>query len=187
MLPNAREMCNPPRTLGPAVLGFLSGSPVISAYGATVIGPEARSSSTRIVVVRLPAADERLRAADAYLPPAGSVTEDLMVPACRISDPTAVERSLAGFLSWQDGGLERIPDAAYRTLVDLFDRNWLAAPANVLIASETAAPDIGATTPALRRCSRPPHTTTKSALVRAARLLTTANCTAAAPPTPSAS
>jgi hypothetical protein len=107
-------------TLPASVLGGLM-------FGTTVIGPDPQPSVTRIVMVRLPAATARLRSADAYLPPQGSIAEDLAALGLRVEDSAAVDRRLAEFLTGGSGSFDQIPVSAYRALADIFDRSWLSA------------------------------------------------------------
>lgn len=94
-------------------------------FGATVLGPDIQPSVTRIVMVRLPAATPWLRSADAYLPPDGSVAEELATLGLRIENPAAIDKGVTEFLSGGSGGFDQIQIPSYRTLVDLFDRVWL--------------------------------------------------------------
>ena len=95
--------------------------------GTTFIGPEPQPSVTRIVMIRLPATDPRSdRPASAYLPPGASLAADLAALGVPVAAPDAVDEALAAFLSGgAGGGLDQIPCAAYRDLVELFDRCWL--------------------------------------------------------------
>jgi hypothetical protein len=96
-------------------------------FGTTVIGPDAQPSVTRIVLVRVPAAVERLRVADAYLPTQGSITEDLATFGLRVENPAATDQLITQFLTGANGGFDQIPVSAYRALADTFDRCWLSA------------------------------------------------------------
>ena len=112
----------PPSAPASVLAGFMC--------GATVIGPEARPSATRIVILRLPGASGRLDGADAYLPPQASMAEDLARLGLQVADPGAADRLLAEFLSCRGGsGLDQISTAAYWALAAVFDRTWLASPA----------------------------------------------------------
>ena len=95
-------------------------------FGTTVMGPEAQPSATRIVMVRLPAATARLRSAEAYLPPQGSVAEDLVSLGLLVEDATILDGHLCEFLNGGTGRFDQIPLLAYRALVDIFDRGWLS-------------------------------------------------------------
>jgi hypothetical protein len=95
--------------------------------GATIIGPAAQPSVTRIAMVRLPAASPRLSATEAYLPPQGSIAEDLVALGLAIVDPAAVDRHLAAFLA-AGSGLDQIPANDYQPLVESLDRAWLEFP-----------------------------------------------------------
>ncbi|MGO1076499.1 hypothetical protein [Inquilinus sp. CA228] len=94
-------------------------------FGTTLISPDAQPSVTRIVLVRLPAANPRLRSIDAYLPRQGSVAEDLAQFGLHVGDARAVDLRLAEFLNGSSDGFDQIPVSAYRALADLFDRDWL--------------------------------------------------------------
>jgi hypothetical protein len=98
--------------------------------GLTVIGSEPEPSVTRIVMVRLPAAGARLGTADAYLPPGASLAADLAALGLAVAVPDLADRVLAEFLAGGGGGgggggLDQPPMAAYRAVVELFDRQWL--------------------------------------------------------------
>lgn len=99
-------------------------------FGTTVMGPEAQPSSSRIVMARLPAATSRLRSADAYLPPQGSVAEDLASLGLLLEDPAGVDKHLGEFLDGGGGSCDQISRSAYSTLVDVFDRGWLSGGAS---------------------------------------------------------
>lgn len=109
----------PPSPPASVFAGFMS--------GATVIGPDAQPSTTRIVMVRMPAGTGRLQAAQAYLPAQGSMAQDLVSLGLHLDDPAAADRHLEAFLHGGGSGFDQIPVPAYRALVDLFDRSWLSA------------------------------------------------------------
>jgi class 3 adenylate cyclase len=111
--------CLSPPTAPASVLGgFMS--------GAAVIGPESQPSVTRIVMVRLPTASPPLDPPDAYLPPDASLAGDIVALGLAVADPDLVDRALAAFLSGGGGGgLDQIPWAAWRAVVEVFDRQWL--------------------------------------------------------------
>ena len=95
--------------------------------GTTFIGPEPQPSMTRIVMIRLPVTGPRSeRPASAYLPPGASLAADLAALGVPVAAPEAVDEAIAAFLSGgAGGGLDQISWAAYRALVELFDRSWL--------------------------------------------------------------
>lgn len=95
-------------------------------FGTTIIGPDVQPSVTRIVMVRLPAS-EQLRSAGAYLPPEGSIAEDLATLGLQLDKATAVDHHLSDFLSGGSGGFDQVPVSKYRALADIFDRAWLSA------------------------------------------------------------
>jgi hypothetical protein len=95
--------------------------------GATVLGPLALPSVTRVVMVRMPAASPRLRATDGFVPGDASLAEDLAALGLRVADPAAVDYHLREFLSdGPGGGFDQISAAAYQSLVELFDRSWFS-------------------------------------------------------------
>ena len=106
-------------------------SPPVSVLGGlmtgmSLIGPDAQPSTTRIVMIRLPAVSERLRTEDCYLPADASVARDLAGLGLRVGDPRTVDGMLATFLNGGGrGGLDQVPVADYRALVELCDRIWL--------------------------------------------------------------
>ncbi len=95
-------------------------------FGTTRIGPDAQPSVTRIVMVRLPASNARLRSGEAYLSP-GSIAEDLATLGLGVGDPAATERLFAEFLMGDGGGFDQVPVSTYRALADVFDRRLLSA------------------------------------------------------------
>ncbi|TXL71473.1 hypothetical protein FHP25_30045 [Vineibacter terrae] len=98
--------------------------------GATIIGPHAQPSVTRIAMVRLPAASARLRDTDAYLPAQGSVAGDLAALGVSVASPDLADRHMTAFLAGgQGGGLDQIAADAYAALLEVFDRTWLTAAA----------------------------------------------------------
>ncbi|WP_246675122.1 hypothetical protein [Mesorhizobium sp. B2-5-3] len=95
--------------------------------GATIIGPDAQPSVTRIVMIRLPAPSMRLRSAVAYLPSQTSIAGDLASLGLRIPDPAAVDDGVGAFLTGgHEAGLDQVQSPCHRALVDLFDPIWLA-------------------------------------------------------------
>jgi hypothetical protein len=95
--------------------------------GATIVGPEPGPSVTRIIMIRLPAPSEHLRSANAYLPKGGSFAQDLASLGLPVSSPRSVDKRLSEFLCCGDGqGLDQPSMATYRTIVELFDREWLS-------------------------------------------------------------
>ena len=103
--------------------------------GATLIGPEAQPSVTRIVMIRLPGGAGAVDVADAYLPEGSLVAADLARLGLALDEPDRVELVLSRFLrDGAAGGLDQIPVDAYRVLVDLFDRQWLARATSALSA-----------------------------------------------------
>ncbi len=105
--------------------------------GTALIGPDAQPSVSRVVMIRLPASTETLRSADAYLPLQGSIAEDLGTLGLSVKQPAVVDERLTAFLKASDGGFDQVPMAAYRGLVDVFDRSWLAF--NSPVSSGSAA------------------------------------------------
>jgi hypothetical protein len=94
--------------------------------GATLIGPDSSPSVTRIIMIRLPATREHLHSANAYLPKAGSLAQDLASLGLSVSSPQMVDKRLSEFLCCGDGkGLDQPSMATYRAIVELFDRQWL--------------------------------------------------------------
>lgn len=94
-------------------------------FGTALIGPDAQPSVSRVAIIRLPGVNKKLRAADAYLPQPGSIAEDLDTLGLPVQQPAVVDERLTAFLKASDGGFDQVPMAAYRGLVDVFDRAWL--------------------------------------------------------------
>jgi hypothetical protein len=95
--------------------------------GATVIGPDSQPSATRIVMVRLPDASAAVPDDDPYLPPGASIAGDLERLGMGLRDRDLVETAIRRFIEdGPAGGLDQIGPDAYKALVDLFDRHWLA-------------------------------------------------------------
>ncbi len=94
--------------------------------GATLIGPDASPSVSRIIMIRLPDTSEQLHSANAYLPKGGSFARDLISLGLPVSWPQIVDERLSEFLCSHSGqGLDQPSAATYRAIVDLFDREWL--------------------------------------------------------------
>ncbi len=94
--------------------------------GATLIGPDASPSVTRIIMIRLPTTSDYLHSANAYLPKGSSFTQDLASLGLPVSSPQLVDERLSEFLCCGDGnGLDQPSAATYRTIVESFDREWL--------------------------------------------------------------
>jgi hypothetical protein len=110
--------CLFPPTVPVRVLGGLM-------CGTTIIGSEPGPSVTRIVMIRLPTASELLHSRSAYLPKEGSFAQDLVSLGLPVSSPQIDER-LSEFLCSGDGkGLDQPNATLYRSIVELFDREWL--------------------------------------------------------------
>jgi hypothetical protein len=93
--------------------------------GTTIIGSEPSPSVTRIVMIRLPAASELLHSRSAYLPKEGSFAQDLVSLGLPVSSPQ-IDSRLSEFLCSGDGkGLDQPDPTLYRSIVELFDREWL--------------------------------------------------------------
>lgn len=95
-------------------------------FGTTLIGPDAQPSVTRIAMVRLPAANARLRSTAAYLPAQASIAGDLGEFGLHVRDAAAADRLLSEFLAVGVNGFDQVSVPAYRALADLFDRIWLS-------------------------------------------------------------
>ena len=96
-------------------------------FGTTLIGPDAQPSVSRFVAVRLPQAGSDLATDGAYLPASRTISQDLRAVGLPITDPAAVDDCLAAFMhSGGRNGIDQVAIADYRSLVDLFDRIWLA-------------------------------------------------------------
>src|SRR5262249_44840192 len=90
---------------------------------------------TRIVMIRLPAANPRLLDTPGNLAPQASVAADLASFGIRVIEPAAVDQRIAAFLGGgTGGGLDQIDSSAYRALAEALDRNWL-----LINAAEPAA------------------------------------------------
>lgn len=99
-------------------------------FGTTLIGPDAQPSSTRAVLVRLPGPSARLDEEEAYLPAGVSVARDLRGLGLPVAEPAAVDRLFdAHMLGGGRDGIDQVSGAAYRELLELFDRNWLTRDA----------------------------------------------------------
>jgi hypothetical protein len=97
-------------------------------FGTTLIGPDAQPSVTRTVLIRLPQQGARLASEGAYLPVGRAISEDLEAMGLPIDDSVAVDRCLATFLGGGGrDGIDQVPAADHRALVDVFDRIWLGA------------------------------------------------------------
>lgn len=95
--------------------------------GATIIGPEPSPSVTRIIMIHLPSAGEYLNTENAYLPNVSSFADDLISVGLPVSSPAIVDEQLSKFLGHGESqGLDQPSAAAYRAIVELFDRQWLS-------------------------------------------------------------
>lgn len=94
--------------------------------GPTVIGSEPQPSVSRIIILRLPAPNSLLESRNAYLPSGATMVQDLADLDLPVADPKMSEELLYAFLSG-DGGhtTDRAPIAAYRAVVECFDREWI--------------------------------------------------------------
>jgi len=95
-------------------------------FGTTCIGPDAQPSVTRIVMVRLPASNARLRSGDAYLSPQGSITGDLAALGLDVGGSAATDRLFTEFLTGDSGGFDQVPLSTYCALADVLDRRLLS-------------------------------------------------------------
>ncbi|WP_027132413.1 hypothetical protein [Geminicoccus roseus] len=94
--------------------------------GTTILGPEPCPSVTRILMIRLPVAQARPPEGEAYLPAGGSIARDLARMGVQLDDPEPADRQLAGFLGSRTAmGMDQVPQAAFRSIVELFDRAWI--------------------------------------------------------------
>ena len=50
---------------------------------------------------------------------------DLAALGLEVAAPDYVDRALTAFLFGDGGGLDQIPGAAYRAVIELFDQQWL--------------------------------------------------------------
>lgn len=95
-------------------------------FGTTLIGPDAQPSTTRVVMVRLPADSARLRSAEAYLPEGGTIADDLASLGLPVDTSAPLERALRAFMEGgSGGGFDQVPATSYRDLLEQFDRLWL--------------------------------------------------------------
>jgi hypothetical protein len=95
--------------------------------GATVLGPEPTPSVSRVVMVRLPERSAHCSSAMAYLAKGESLAEDLASLGLPVSKPQAVDEEIIRFLgAGEGGGVDQPSATAFRTIVELFDREWLS-------------------------------------------------------------
>jgi hypothetical protein len=94
--------------------------------GATVLGPEPAPSVSRVVMIRLPGSSAHSSSAMAYLAKGESLADDLASLGLPVSKPQAVDEEIFRFLgAGEGGGIDQPGAAAFRTIVELFDREWL--------------------------------------------------------------
>jgi hypothetical protein len=99
---------------------------VLSGYmcGATIIGPEPQPSITRILIIRLLDPTALPREWGGYLPPSGSIVEDLVRLGLKLDQ--SLDWQLLQFLAGNGSdGASQIPAAESRALLEVFDRHWL--------------------------------------------------------------
>ena len=94
--------------------------------GIALLGADPRPSVSRIVLVRVTGAREALLAGDCLLEPGASIAGDLALRGVALAAPEETDRRIAAFLE-TDGatGIDAPAIAAYRGLVELFDREWI--------------------------------------------------------------
>lgn len=94
--------------------------------GLTIIGLEPQPSVTRTVMIRLPAITAELQTWGGYLPFADSIADDLATLGLELDDRKAADAHIKRFLGGPGGsGIDQIPSADFRALVEFFDRRWL--------------------------------------------------------------
>lgn len=94
--------------------------------GIALLGAEPRPSVSRIVLVRVGGDREPLLAGDCLLEAEASVAGDLAARGVVLAAPGEADRRIAAFLG-ADGatGIDAGANAAYRGLVEFFDREWI--------------------------------------------------------------
>lgn len=111
-----------------ALFPFSPPGSVLGGYltGTTVLGPESQPSATRAVLVRLKQPETQASAADGYLDPALTITEDLARFGIKLDQPEVADGHLRRFLERSgDGGVDQIATEDFQRLVEMFDRAWL--------------------------------------------------------------
>lgn len=94
--------------------------------GTTMIGPEPQPSVTRIVMIRLPCSNSQLNEIGSYLPPDASIADDLGRFGLKLDHPRSLDQHFSRFLSGGgNSGLDQVPVAEFRALLEIFDRHWL--------------------------------------------------------------
>ncbi len=94
--------------------------------GIALLGAEPRPSVSRIVLVRVDGDREALLAGDCLLEPDASVADDLAQRGVDLATPGEVDSRIAAFLDTGGAtGIDATANAAYRGLVELFDREWI--------------------------------------------------------------
>lgn len=107
-------------------------SALVSVLGGLIVGPavlgaDPQPSVSRVALVRLPAATERLLGADCVLDQGASLAADLQSLGAVLPDPDEAERRLSAFLNHHPGGpYDHVTMDSFRALVAVFDRQWLA-------------------------------------------------------------
>ncbi|WP_237216666.1 hypothetical protein [Falsiroseomonas oryziterrae] len=115
----------------PLFMSLLLPGPPASALcgvmsGATLIGPDAQPSATRILVVRVP---ERADASNRYLAPEpGAVADDLEALGLDLASPAELDALALGFLdSGGAGGPLQVDAAVQARFAAILDRAYLGA------------------------------------------------------------
>jgi hypothetical protein len=109
---------------------FLAGPPASVMCGvmsgATIVGPEALPSTTRIVVVRCGQGAD-IGASNRYVEAApGAIAADLLAVGLHLVDPEEVDELISGFLLGSTtGGLDQVPAIEQVRLASALDRSYL--------------------------------------------------------------
>lgn len=100
--------------------------------GGTVIGPEPQPSTSRIVMIRLKDTVSDLNGWGGYLDNDQSIASELMEFGLHLDHPETLDTHLDRFLRGSTAaGIDQIPPADFRALLDILDRAWLQQPASV--------------------------------------------------------
>ncbi len=124
------SVCNPEGRSPLFVSLFLPGPPASVLCGvmsgATIIGPEALPSTTRMVVVRVPG---NAGGSNRYLSPApGALSDDLLALGLDLAEASEVDALMREFLlSDGEGGLDQVAASDQVRLTSVLDRAYLRA------------------------------------------------------------
>jgi hypothetical protein len=114
--------------MSPLFISLIRPGPPVSALcgvmsGATVVGPEAQPSMTRMAVIRVPGPAD---CSNRYLVPAiNAIADDLLALGLHLDNPSGTDALLRGFLIGATGGFDQVIEADQVRIVLALDKAYL--------------------------------------------------------------